>query len=111
MEWDLQYEKDGYSIEAGLRKGRKPPKWYLEEPTPGRMDYFYTTAFNDLNTCRYIGMDIGPIPWDKINEYGHKAGLVYDILKAFIRIIRLMDDAYLVSRKETQLNKTDSGRE
>lgn len=57
-------------------------------------DEFYLRAFWDLNTTRQIGMDLGPIPWNRIVEYGERAGLDHDLINPFVRIIRLMDAAY-----------------
>lgn len=114
MLWDLRYEKEGYSAEAAQRKGREVPEWFLDEPAVGRMDHFYGKAFNDLSTCRSFGMGLGPIPWDKIDEYGRKAGLTNDILKAFIDIIRLMDEAYLRHHKDeagSNTGQTDENSE
>ena len=58
-------------------------------------DEFYFKAFWDLSTCRQIGMGQGPIPWDKMIEYGHVAGLDDDMTDVLVGVIRAMDAAYL----------------
>jgi hypothetical protein len=90
-----------------LAKGRNLPDWYLEEPVLLPGEDFYINAFWDLSTCRQIGMDSGPIPWDKIHEYGLHTGLDDDILKMFVSIIRTMDTGYLDWQTE-QTNKGGS---
>lgn len=38
---------------------------------------------------------MGPIPWDKIVQYGLVEELDHDMIRALVRIIRAMDTAYL----------------
>lgn len=90
-------QRDGYSIEAAVEKGRELPEWFDEcdPPDPELGEDFYFRAFWDLHTCRHIGMGFGPIPWNTIVEYGFLQDLDRDMLRPFIRIIREMDTAYL----------------
>lgn len=91
----LRYERDGYSVEAAIRKGRDLPPWYLDEPPIHPSQDFYLQAFSDLSTTRQIGMGPGPIPWDKILLYAHWMELERDVTRAFVQIIQLMDSAYM----------------
>lgn len=57
-----------------------------------------------MDTCRSSGLSIGPIPWTVIVQYAEYAKLDEDIIEAFVRIIRIMDDAFL-----KEVNKTEGG--
>ena len=57
--WELRYERDGFQVEAALRKNRATPEWYDNEPIIEPTDIFYIKAFHDLSTCRISGMGIG----------------------------------------------------
>lgn len=73
----------------------------MEEPHLYPGDEFYLRAFSELSTCRFMGFDgSGPIPWKDIVQYGLFSDLDEDLLKAFIRIIRHMDDGYLQWQRE-----------
>ena len=80
-------------MEAAVRKGRELPQWYLDEPPGGQLDSFYLRSFWDLSSTRRF--DLGPIPWDKIVEYGLHVGLDCDMIDAFVALIRAMDAGYL----------------
>jgi hypothetical protein len=72
---------------------------------------FYLKAFYDLSTCRQSGFGPGPIPWDKIIQYGLWYGLDSCLIEVFVDIIREMDTAYLEhhaseQKKETDMNTT-----
>lgn len=76
--------------------GRRPkPQWLENSPAlmPG-LD-FYFVAFNELTTCRAIGMGVGPIPWTSIQEYADRAELDSDERDNLTYLIRAMDNAYL----------------
>ncbi len=53
------------------------------------------TAFKRLNSCRQMGMVVGPIPWDRIVEYALREGLDPDFIDTFVAIIEEMDQSYL----------------
>ena len=64
---------------------------------------FYIEAFNELATCRPIGMDIGPIPFTSIFEYSK----IYDVgdFDEFLYVIRKMDNVVMKSKdKERKPN-------
>ncbi len=56
------------------------------------MDSFYLRSFWDLNSTRYY--DRGPIPHDKIVEYGYHISLDADMINIFVALIRAMDAGY-----------------
>lgn len=58
-------------------------------------DSFYLQSFRDLNTCRQIGMSLGPIPWTAMIQYADRFGLDEDLIDDFIYIMRIMDEAYI----------------
>lgn len=56
-------------------------------------DAFYLKAFWILNSCR--NYENGPVPWNRILEYGIYHKLDYDLLEIFHKIIERLDLAYL----------------
>ncbi len=106
MIWELRFNRDEFSIESGIKKGRKLPDWYINEPQISQVDYFYIKSFYDLSTCRNSGMSIGPIPWTAIKKYTEHYGLEFDVAESLIDIIKEMDEAYMdYQNKETEKNK------
>jgi hypothetical protein len=65
----MKYSKDGFSVEAAIEKGRELPEWYLDNPEVPDDWLNFLHIFNDLSSCRQIGMTLGPIPWDAILRY------------------------------------------
>lgn len=57
-------------------------------------DLFYMRAFRDLGTTRQLGMAMGPIPYDRIVEYGHNAGLDRVMIAVLVEFIIAMDGPY-----------------
>ena len=101
----MRYQRDGWSIEQGLEKGRQPPDWFMEDMELGPMEVFYIRQFFDLSTERQIGMAIGPIPVSKIKEYGKRAGLEPDVLMVYEYVMKAMDNAYLEHIQEQNKKK------
>ena len=92
----MRFERDGFSIEAGLAKGRAElPEWYLNEPHVLTGEEFYLSAFEELGSTRHLGMAIGPIPWTAMMDYAAFHRLSRENAIAFVRIIRIMDGEYL----------------
>ncbi len=91
----MEYSEKQYSIEAGIAKGRPLPEWYLDEPDAYPGDHFYLKAFYDLNSCRSIGLNLGPIPWDKILKYAEYSQLDTQVTECFLTVIATMDNHYL----------------
>ena len=91
LKWQLRYEEQSFSIDAGIAKGRELPEWYINAPEVKDGDMFYLGAFSELSTCRTQG----PIPWDKIILYANTVGLSSDLFDHFLSIIRAMDSVYL----------------
>lgn len=99
----MRFQRDGWSIEQGLEKGRQPPDWFLEELALGPMEEIYIREFFNLSTERQIGMAIGPIPISKIESRGKKLGLEPDVQMVFEYVQKAMDSAYLDHiRKEAE---------
>lgn len=99
---DLRLERDRFSIEAGLTKGRPLPRWFEEAPDPRPEDEFYLRAFYDLSSCRSVGFAIGPIPWRDIVHYADWVGLETDVAAAFVVVIRAMDSGFLEWQEKEQ---------
>ena len=102
----MRFSKEEFFIEASIRKGRKLPEWYVNEPRIQPIDKFYIKSFWDLNTCRPVGMDIGSIPWTAIIKYADWYRLEKDVADAFVDIIRSMDEEFICyQRKVIEANK------
>lgn len=94
-------------MEAAEARGQPLPDWYLDEPFVYPAEQFYFQAFNDLSTCRQIGMDLGPIPWDTAMEYAQDHGLDAIMRNIFWGILVAMDKVFSDwrNRKTEQQNK------
>jgi len=101
----MRVERQLYSLEAGIRKGRELPDWFLDEPPIPPNANFFIRAFDDLSTCRDHGMGYGPIPWDRIVQYGYHAGLDDDMVEVLIRVVRRMDNKFLDQKAKERKNK------
>lgn len=55
----------------------------------------YYEAFNDLSSCRAIGMAEGPIPWTAINDYCDYLELYEEERYDMFYHVRSLDLAYL----------------
>jgi len=54
----------------------------------------YYGAFLDLNSCRPIGMDEGPIPWIAIFDYCDRLGIEGEQREDMFHHVRVLDLAY-----------------
>lgn len=82
-------------IEQAERMNRPIPEEILNRPQlyPG-LELFYE-AFNELSSCRSIGMGIGPIPWTATNVWADHKELQGEQREYLFYHIRAMDNAYL----------------
>lgn len=88
-----------FSLLAGEAKGRKQPDWFVDGPDLFQGDLFFLQAFNELNTCRAVGMSIGAIPWRDIMNYAEYHNLDEYMTEVFLSVMRDMDNAYLNREK------------
>ena len=103
----MRLQRDGFSVEAAIRKGRPLPEWYEDEPVIDPADIFYLKSFYDLSTCRSSGMGIGPIPWTAMSRYVEYYKLAWDVAEAFIDIMREMDGAFIEDQTKEQKRQSD----
>ena len=103
--WELRYQRDGFSVEAGLKKRRKFPEdhWYFQMPAIPRGSEFIFEAYSDLVTCRTPD---GPIPWDKVALYADKKGLQPDTADLLWEAVKRMDR---VERSWVMDNRPEGG--
>lgn len=113
MKYELQHGRNEKGLlEAAYKRGQRPPSFIEEAPEllPGLEIYF--EAFGELSTCRpFIGMDgvPGPIPWDKMRDWGRQTGFEAEELEYFLRMLRALDDEYLIWAIKRR-NKNDKPR-
>jgi len=55
----------------------------------------YYSAWVDLDSCRSIGMAVGPIPWTAIEEFCNVNGLDIDEKADMHYFLRKLDGVYL----------------
>jgi hypothetical protein len=69
------------------------------------LDFFYD-AFLELNSCRFLGMSEGPIPWTAMNTYCEAFEITGEQKHDLFYIIRSLDNAYLKYQADKQEKKT-----
>lgn len=62
----------------------------------------YFDAFMDLNTCRPMGLEPGPIPWLAINQYCDTLEVDKEQREDMHYFIREMDNAYYKFHKDKE---------
>lgn len=108
----MRYERDGFSVESAIKKGRDLPEWYLDRPELPDDDpvvLWAYAAYADLATCRHPG---GPIPWTAFALYAQAQALSYDAANALWPVISHMDQVERAWRsKEGKPQNDDEGGE
>lgn len=109
LRWDLRYQIDGWSLEAGRRKGRSvpPDHWSHDCPELDPYEAWFLAAFRTLSTGRPLGpAGPGPIPWRDVVDFGAYHQLDTGATDALIVIIAALDVVYLqhveAQRKKAQ---------
>jgi len=90
MLWTLRLERDGFSVDAARKKGRRLPDWFLNQPPEPPFAEFFYRAYRDLATCRPPD---GPIPWRDAMAYADRKGLTAEAANVLWLVIRRMDQA------------------
>lgn len=57
-------------------------------------------AWNDLNSCRSLGMGVGPIPWSAVDRYAQAVGLDGDEFVLLWRCSMRLEKIYQDHLKE-----------
>jgi hypothetical protein len=65
-----------------------------QRPTTLGLEWIWE-AYINLNTCRQIGMSVGPIPWSAVEQYVVSHRLSDDEAYVLHMSIREMDSVYL----------------
>ena len=94
--------KDGFQVDAKIRKHLPLPRWYIEEPVLLPGEDFYLIAFTRL--CSERKFEMGPIPWSSIIDYGRRAQLKREVVDIFVAIIAAIDTKYL-EYKQNEFDK------
>ena len=81
-------------MSQALARGMPIPEKIRNAPTllPG-LELYYD-AFLDLNSCRQLGMGVGPIPWMAVSDYAVAMGLSREQTEDLHHHMRAMDNAY-----------------
>lgn len=95
-------------MEQSYKRGLPVPEFIRNAPVllPG-LDLFYE-AFQELSTCRpYMGFEgvPGPIPWTAVESYGAAKGFEGDDQDYLEKMIRGLDDEFLIYTREKQGDK------
>lgn len=107
----MRYNRDGFSIEAGLEKGREPPEWFYDEPVLLSTDAFLVQAFFELSTCRsYSQGAFGPIPWDAIVGFSDRFGMDRDASDYFLKLIRYLDRFWMKWQSDEMKKRASAAR-
>lgn len=80
-----------------MKKGRKLPDWYYDEPILNPSDEFYINSFWELSNGE-------PISWTERMLYASRKGLDDQMIDAFSIIVKELDVAYQ-SWRASQLKK------
>ena len=62
------------------------------------LDFFFK-AWMELGSCRTVGMEEGPIPWESIRNYCAEYDIVGELREDMFFFIRSLDNAYLEHRR------------
>ena len=102
LQWERPASKtDGRSLNqliaaAALEEGDEIPESVADKPELNDLQEFFYHAFAELNTCRSFDFGgEGPIPWNRIEEYADRSGLLdLDDREEFRLIMRELDKSY-----------------
>lgn len=96
LRYRLEQGKSEETILEQARKNNLPiPSKILNAPRLQTGMAFYYMAFNDLSTCRAVGMSPGPIPWTAIREYAIQYDLDEVDFETLVIVINHMDVVFL----------------
>ena len=63
--------------------------WEHRPVLPESIRWMYH-AYWELQTCRPVGLDVGPIPWWAISLYAQRMGRSFDEEQLLVRVVRRM---------------------
>jgi hypothetical protein len=93
------------------RAGQPLPEKIQNAPTLLLGLEFYYNAFQDLSSCRSVGMGLGPIPWTAMNDYCRSYGIRGEQREDFFHHVSALDDKYReYVNKEAEKNKNKGKR-
>lgn len=85
--------------------GRPIPDRINNAPTLTLGLEFYYAAFNELSTCREVGLGMGPIPWTEVRSYADSYGLPEEEAEDLHVLMAIMDEAFLKHFAQKSLEK------
>jgi len=78
-----------------FREGRALPKAIANAPVLLTGLELWFVAFNELSSCRQIGMSMGPIPWTAMSEYADRNEFVGEQREDLFRHMNALDSWFL----------------
>lgn len=81
-------------IEQMVRDGAPLPDHIQNAPTLTNGLQLYYNAFQDLSSCRAIGMSLGPIPWTALDQFCERYEIDGDQREDFFYHVSTLDEAY-----------------
>lgn len=83
-----------------MREGRPLPERIQNAPQLHLGLQLYYDAFFELNTCRTVGMGLGPIPWTAVIDYARAFEFDDEQTDSLIYFVREMDAAFLAQKNK-----------
>lgn len=77
-----------------LRDGMPLPEHIQNAPELTHGLVLYYNAFQDLSSCRSLGMSLGPIPWTAIDQYCQRHGIKDEQYDDMFHHVNELDEAY-----------------
>lgn len=82
-----------------------------ERPELDAYQSFVWKAFNDLHSCRALGLAPGPIPWTAISHWAREHGVVDpDDFEDLAYLVAELDAAWLAHESQAAEKKNKKGR-
>lgn len=100
---------EGKLIEQMVRDGQPLPDKIANAPRLGRGLDLYYIAFQDLSSCRNVGMAVGPIPWTAIKLYCDEHKIKGEQRDDVFFLVAALDEAYREHVQKDSDKRTKKG--
>ena len=103
--WERDEDHIKMILKQCYREGVDLPEWLANEPVLLDGLELWYRAFNQLSTCRQVGMGMGPIPWTAIHLYAEINEFVGTQREDLFQFIAALDKYFL----DYHIKKTSKG--